>query len=647
MQALDRAVDQQSAAYISGGPGSGKSTIAREVIPLAQAHGREPLLITAPSGAADAGVLALAGVARRIGGNMATRNGWTALRSRTTDLLASSRDSIVLVLDEPSGWKAAGGIFARRAEEAVDTLIGPGTSWPAIVCDQGTSATSFALAGIPREELRVSTWQLLADAAAELYSLPIASRLETPLQQRLAVALLAWGERPDRADVHWLGAKLAETLATRRHGAPLWGLWQRLALARVPVDQETMNALGASRLSPLATATLNVALLDGAERLHDVLRTIPEDRPPDPELVEDQRHDAHELLFEHHYARFEQDANADLPEAAEHAAEALFHAGELEDETRLTLVSVDLVEQLDALGYRLGTVHGDHPGAVTAYRRALQADSADPHAIHHLAYHLDAQGLERDDVESGYARAVKVEPEQPAWHARRVSFLTDTARPSMARAAWAHAESVLAEDRGDTGLYVALHLYVAASLLIAGELAFCDYVLDGVPAYARNAQYRDLSRLLAGRLSAQDAGAFVPAPRSGGAWWEQGPERLPARDTAGRDLTAWVAGRIESIDDSSVDVHVVNVARSTGPHDPGLMRIAFADLETRLLDLLDPRTLTPGRFVEIGRYTHPEKDDRTGIVLLAPPPISIPIDVLPAGRWQTDGPHGPPERRAA
>jgi hypothetical protein len=617
------------------------------VISLAQAHGRDPLLVTAPSGAADAGVLALAGVARRLGGNAATRNGWTTLRGKTTDRLASARDSIVLVLDEPSGWKAAGGLFARRAEEAVDTLMGPGASWPRIVCDQGATATSFALAGAPREELRVPMWELLAVAAAELYSLPLASNLQTPLQQRLAVALLAWGERPDRADVHWLGAKLAETLARRRHGAPLWGLWQRLALARVPVDPETMNALGAARLSPLAAATLNVALLDGADRLHDVLRTIPEDRPPDPELVEDQRHDAHELLFEHHYARFAQEANADLPEAAEHAAEALFHAGELEDETRLTLVSVDLVEQLDALGYRLGTVHGDHPGAVTAYRRALQADSADPHAIHHLAYHLDAQGLERDDVESGYARAVKVEPAQPAWHARRVSFLTDTARPSMARAAWAHAESVLAEDRGDTGLYVTLHLYVATSLLVAGELAFCDYVLDGVPDYARNAQYRDLSRLLAGRLSGQDTGAFVPAPRSGSAWWEQGPERLPARDTAGRSLAAWLAGRIESIDDSGVDVHVVNVAASTGPYEPGLMRIAFADLETRLLDLLDPRTLIPGRFVEIGRYTHPEMDDRTGIVLLTPPPVSIPIDVLPVERWQTDGPHGPPERRAA
>ena len=184
-------------------------------------------------------------------------------------------------------------------------------------------------------------------------------------------------------------------------------------------------------------------------------------------------------------------------------------------------------------------------------------------------------------------------------------------------------------------LYVTLHLYVAASLLVASELAFCDYVLEGVPRYAQNAQYRDLSRLLAGRLSSQDGGAFVPAPRSGSAWWEQGPERLPARDTGGRTLTAWLAGRIEAIDDSGADVHVVHVSESTGPYEPGLMRIAFGDLESRLLESLDPRTLSPGRFVEIGRYAHPEMDDRTGIVVLTPPPVSIPIDVLPAERWQT------------
>jgi hypothetical protein len=641
-------LDDRSVVHVSGGPGSGKSTLARAAVTAAEQRDMRPLLIRAPSGATDAGVLALASVARRLGGNAATRNGWSALRARTGELLRDHQASVVLVLDEPSSWQNAGGLFARRADEAIETLLGPAATWPAIVCDQGAASGAVALPNAAREDLTLATgWDLLADAASQLYTLPIATDLRTPLQQRLAAALIAWGQEPEHSDAHSLGSQLAKTLATRRHGAPLWGLWQRLALARVPLDAATMNALGAARLSGLATATLNVALLDGADRLHDVLRTIPEDRPPHPELVAAQRIDAHTLLFEHHYSRFEEEANADSPGAADHAAEALFHAGELEDETRLTLVSVDLVEQLDALGHRLGTIHKDHAGAVTAYRRALLADSADPHATHHLAFHLDAQGLERDEVDSRYARAVKVEPGQPAWHARRIAFLVDTARPSAARRAWAQAESALAEDRGDADLFATLHLPVAGSLLASGELSFCAYVLDGVPRYARNPQHRDLSMLLNGRLAGQDSGAFVPAPRSGSAWWEEGPARLPARDTAGRQLAAWLAGRVEGADDLGVDIHVARVEPAEGPQESGLLRISFEDLAERLLDAVDPRELAPGCFVEIGRYRRIDLEERTGIVVLAPSPVSMPIDVLPADRWQTDGPDGSPERRAA
>jgi tetratricopeptide (TPR) repeat protein len=593
--------------------------------------------VTAPSGAPDAGVLALASVSRRLGVNSSSRTEWATLRSSTSKLLAEPRTTpVLLVIDEPSSWTAAGGVFARRAEEAIETLFGPSITWPAVVCDQSAAPGALILPNAVRDDLLGPEWDLLAGAASQLSSLPIASEFRTPLQQRLAAALIAWESEPDHADSHRLGVQLAETLVQRRHGGPLWGLWQRLALARVTLDAATLDALGAGRLSRLAAATLRVALLDGADRLHDVLRTIPEDRPPDPELVAEQRREAHEMLFEHHYSKFTDLASANQPQAADHAAEALFHAGELDDETRLTLVNVDLAEQLNALGHRLGSIRGDHAGAVTAYRRALLADPEDAYAIHHLAFHLDAQGLEAAEVEAGYSRSIKVEPAHGEWHARRVAFLADTGRPAAARLAWAHAESALADDRGDVSLYTSLHLKVAASLLAIGELSFCAYVLDGVPEYARDAQHRSLSTLLAGRLAGQDNGAFVPAPRSGLAWWELGPERLPARDTDGRSLHAWLAGRVEDVDDSEVHLHVARVDPATGPNDTGLLRMTFEDLADRSLDAIDPRLLTRGKFVEIGRYRDDKLGDRTGIVVLSPPAVSLPLDILPASRWQTD-----------
>lgn len=627
---------------ISGPPGSGKSATASALVGQAEEAGRLGVLVRPPSGAADAGVLALAGVARALGGVEATRGGWAALRRRVAEMLHDCREDILVVVDEPSGWGTAGGVFARRADEAAETLWGLGTRWPTIVCDQGASPAALHLPRASREDLHTTGWGLLSDAARELASSPLAGSATTPLELRLAVALLAWGAEPVVGGVHRLGLQLAETLAPRRHGSRLWAVWQRLALARTRLDADALKQLGAGRLDELGAETLKVALLDGAGRLHDVLRTVPEDRPVSPELAAEQREDAHRKLYAHHFARFAEGSAKDPAAAGDHAAEALFHAGELADETSQQLVRVDLVEQLDALGHRLGTVHGNHEAAVGAYRQALDADEHDAHATHHLAYHLDAQGRDADAVSSGYEKALKLEPGRPQWHGRRVAFLAHTARLAGARRAWHEAESALADDRGDADLYTEMHLYVAASLLAVGELSFCDYVLEGVPPHARGAQHRELRRLLDGRFAGQDEGAFVPSPRSGTAWWRERPARLPARDTAARRLTTWMAGRVESVDEACVEIHVTRVDAEAGPQRPGLARIRLEDLGERLLDDMEPEALTPGRFVEIGRYRGEDSEDRTGIVVLEPGPVSLPVDILAPGRWlRARGAHGP------
>jgi tetratricopeptide (TPR) repeat protein len=630
---LDRAVETKGRADVSGAPGSGKSTAARKISELAAATGLESILVAPPTGAPDAGVLAMADVVRHLGDTLAVPSDWSTLRHRATELLTERRDEVILVLDEPSSWRSSTGFFSRRSEEAIETLVGPGASWPSVVCDKPVLGSSFSLPRSRTSALTEGEWNSLADAARELSHSTIASHLSTPLQQRLAAAIVAWGGAPAAADSHRLAIQLAEILGQRRHGRRLWALWQRLALARTPVDGDLLSHLGADGLSLLANDTLRLVLLDGADRLHDVLRSVPDDRPPDPELHQAQRQDAHGLLFEHHYSKFTELAMADRPPASKHAAEALFHAGELDDETRLGLVQIDLVDQLNALGYRLGMIHDDHSAAVAVYRRALSLAPGDAYATHHLAYHLDVQGLDADQVEDQYDRAITSEPSEPSWHARRVVFLVDTGQPAPARGAWAEAEAAVADDRGDATLFDELHLPVAGALLAAGELSFCDYVLEGVPKYARRARHRELARLLAGRFAGQDGGAFVPAPRSGVEWWKLPPERLPARDTSGRVLTRWLAGRIEAVTDFGLEVHVAHVNPELGPERSGIMEASFEVLSDRLLDDVDPQTLAVGQFVEIGRYRAEDLEDRTGIVVLHPLPVSLPLDLLPASRW--------------
>lgn len=629
---------------LSGRPGAGKSATAARIVRDAAEYGWQPLLIHAPSQAPDAGILAVLGVAHRLGGADAAHGGWDAVCKRAAGLLHEHRDDIILVADEPSRWDAAGGMFARRANEAAQTLWGSGATWPTIICDQPAGPGALILPDASPADLG-DDWGPLHDGAERLRGEPIAAMLKSPLSLRLAVALAAWGGQPLTADAHQLGMQLARLLPERRHGRRLWALWQRLALSRTTVSFENLAALGSEQLSDKAVATAKVALLDGAGRLHDVLRTVPEDHANDPMLAAQQRIDAHERLYDHHYQRFQAHAQASYANdpdeaglnaaaAAEHATEALHHAGELGDGTRLDLVSVDLAEQLDALGYQLGIVRNDHEAATAIYERALLADNADAHAIHHLAFHRDALGQQPEDVAVGYARAARIRPGEPQWHARRVAFLADTARMSEARLAWHEAESALAEDRGDQHIYRALHLPVAASLLALGELAFCAYVLDGVPEHAHDAVYRDLQRLLEGRFAGQDRGAFVPSPRSGRAWWTERPARLPDRDTDGRPRAAWLAGRVERVHADGVDLHVARVDAQRGPHGTGLMRLSHDDLARRLIDDSDPSTWAAGRFVEIGSYRHPERGDRTGIVLLDTEPVSLPIDTLPPDRWR-------------
>jgi len=105
-------------------------------------------------------------------------------------------------------------------------------------------------------------------------------------------------------------------------------------------------------------------------------------------------------------------------------------------------------------------------------------------------------------------------------------------------------------------------------------------------------------------------------------------------------LISWLAGRVEAVDEEGLDIHVARVDPTLGPRETGLMRLTFHDIAERLLDDLDPRALEAGRFVEIGRYRLAEAEDRTGIVVLSPPPITMPVDILPPDRWQTPDDHG-------
>ena len=188
------------------------------------------------------------------------------------------------------------------------------------------------------------------------------------------------------------------------------------------------------------------------------------------------------------------------------------------------------------------------------------------------------------------------------------------------------AESTTFGERVDASVYDQLHVRVATQLIALAELDFAGYVLRGVPVYAQDSEHRRLQVLLRGRAVADENGSVVPAPRSGGSWWEESPQALPPRDSDGRERVTWAAGRVESVDDEGIHLHIAQVGSPDETPAHSAVTVRPEVWQQRCLDSDDIASLTPGRFVELGRYRGEEGDAVTVIRLL-------PRTVVPEPRY--------------
>jgi len=639
-EALDAAVaDRNQYVALVGPSGAGKSKAAGDVASTAQARGLRPVRVAPPSGAVDAGAAAVASVVSQLNGRLQPSQGWRGALE-TAEKCLGGDPNIVVICDEPARWDRGGEHFASRAREAAELLTGAAAHWPTVGLERAGVAASnvfyLARAGVA-ELLDGERWGDFADPAKRVASRDLAPAFTTPLAQRLAVAIDAWA--PDAvlpSTTGDLAETLADLLARSRRGRHLWVYWQRLALARIELPAHIRTELGDGRLDAFARETASLVFFDGNGRLHDELRRVAEERPLDPALGEATAAEVHRLLFTYHEARTRELSEARSPGASRHAAEAQYHAAELGDSERLDLISFELSDQLNALGTRLSRRRGDHETAAQLFLRAVTANDQDAYSQHGRARSLDVLGHGPQETEERYRRALELEPDVPQWHADSITYLLSLGRVDDARLAWSTAESSAFDSQLDAGGFDVLHLRVATHLIALSELDFAAYVLDAVPAFAQDAEFRRLSELLAGRASAEDKGGFVPAPRSGRPWWQEPPQVLTARDSDGRTLTTWGAGRVASVDEGGARLHLAEVRSPKEDPVPVVATVSPDVWQKRCLDSVDFSELKPGRFVELGRYRGPKEDDAvTAIRLLPfarlPEPRHLP---LPASRWR-------------
>jgi hypothetical protein len=632
---------QSDAAWLVGGVATaGKSTTLRMLGDALRDRGEIAVLCAPPAHALDAGPMALAELAAGLkdadcvnGQTEILRDGTVPLAEkikRVREWVIASRESIVLLLDEPSAWPdrfEQTQHFADHARLVVAELVRDIPCRRVLTGDapEGMGFLDRETVGESSEPRAFLTdphgWGELAQAADDL-QVSAGERLRelSPLQLRLLVALvdvtsidevrtvLALPARSRRA----LSRRLLEALTEAGKYDDLLRAWRRLAHIRRPFAEELLGVI-AGRLSKRSETLLRNCLLyevDGAFLMHETLRrdaaAIP--RKPKDDYREYRR------LSEYYRDLRDEAEQRDRGEALPTALDGFYYAARTGD-PKLLDRDPYFADQLDMLGKTLSYELHRYGQAAEVFERALQLDDGDDYAHHYLAYNLDRLGKDPERVERHYRGAIELNRTHPWWRARLIQFLLTRGRTAAARDEWDRALDELGggDRTGNITFYETLHGWVADMALRRGQLSFADAVLGEVPANVRteSAQITALIRRLRALELAQADGAYVPSQFLVTGWWKKGPFLLGRRIGDPRDvpLRRWLAGRIEHIDEHEIELRVRDVDLASQA-DPPVASMSMSIAAFDHLSRDEPAAeLQPGRFIEVGLYSD-EAGDR-------------------------------------
>lgn len=433
----------------------------------------------------------------------------------------------------------------------------------------------------------------------------------TPLQFRLAVGLEALGAFSEaEADVlasagsslHVLQNRLMRALVARPE---LAASAYRLAMARRPVPVAQLAEL--TRVPDEHAPLLEHCLAYGSTgvRMHEVVRSGVANLRREPRLrgaLFNTEEDSHGRYARHHGLL---DGTSSMLDSASPLdwLERVHHLGHAGPEAEDEWASLELAsrEQYWDRGRALSR-HGHHADAAEVYRVCLQRfGERDAYAQHYRAFNLDRGAGAFEVARSAYAKAVEIDPSNPWWNGRLVTFLIRNAQFLAARRTWGEALTNVdpndVEVHSDDGwLAKHLHRWVVTAWLEVGQVELAREAFDAIPLelVAAHELLRDLEHRLLDAEEARDLGESVyPASIPPSERW-QGPRHLPdERD--GQSLRAWYPGRVIEADASGVLI-VFAV-----PHAEEAQR----RVKSRTLSLKEWSAASGSRatgFIEIGSY---------------------------------------------
>lgn len=615
---------------VQGGFGAGRSSLCRALVE------RDPtrfvvadiLDLREPEAGLDGLYLAAAELESEEARKQVQQD-WPSLADGLRCLARHFSGQRVLVLSIPDSWEGAapdrrGGVeeqgeeegewVRQRAERARELLgaVAATRDLQVVLVGPPALATGHALKpdislSLHRPKARrdaltdASRWGSYASAAAALHTSLVEGSLVNPVVLRLAVGAVGLGVPPyavceevHRGDHKRALRELSKHIAARlmTHQAALQAV-QRLLLPRRPLPRAKL--LEFVQPPPEHAALITECIGDGGmlTRVHPMVRSTLGARVAAERLAAETDHASLARLYG------ELDGQPRIWQTSKLAAlcwiERHHHESQCieaplwnEEELPAREFFWDRARAI-SLRARDEQRRGSNEAAVDLFRRAAGLyqrcrelfPPVDAYTAHYEGYNLDNAGIE--GAEASYREAVHLDPSNPWWNARLVSFLLRDGRPRAAKRAWEQALEAIDPngDRLEREPSIAFHLHhwVARAWLDVGRPREAAQILARLPARVlrsprtgdtlQSGRVQRLWQLIHHVTSALEAEALgqsvYPSHALIAARWRP-PEEV--RDDS--SVERWFPGRVTRVLEDRIEV-VYAVPHGPGPDQEVLL----------------------------------------------------------------------------
>jgi tetratricopeptide (TPR) repeat protein len=617
--------DQPFRRWLWAAPASGGTYFLQRLEPAVRGAGRKVIRLQLPSYTFDAPEHVLGQLCQHLGKKSPRdldpdRPLHTRVRAIARPLGREPSAPLIL-LRIPVSWLAGQGPKPKMSDDArsvLRALLGSDLDAVVVSTQRPSWLGELLGEGQPLPALEAGE-DFLLDAGRWGEVLPLARRLQArlgssatrlPIDLQLGVASLVLGLGESSVRDAFAAAAPTETLirtfATALPDKPAWSsVLRRLSLPRFAIPTETAESLLEGDPAVGEVALRCLASRDaGGVTFHEILRGLAGGQEGHAER------DANWKLAEYYRTH---DSATTASEAIAHAVpwlEHIHHLGRCGAEGYEALKGRPILSRMSRyeLAWSLSVEFRAFEKAAEVYREIAATHDRDAYSHHYWAWNLDQAGIDGATARREYRRAIELEPDNPWYHSRFITFLLDNGYQADARAAFREARRAMAAAgvTSRVDLPFNLHSWVARAALDAGDLVLAEEVFAAInPQQVKEEPLlRTLRDELDVLLEVDRLGeALYPPSVAVAERWRQSEILPSAIDVSAPPSTATVPlqrfnpGRVLSIDEGG-RVELLLADPTTSP--PTLFTRELD--RTALTRLANGQAPEVGRFLEFGTY---------------------------------------------